>query len=112
MIVKSGPDPGIFKEGVDLVAVIYSLTNVLFSNKIIEPRLLEKRGCNSLNPHLDPGLRVLPCHSVISGLSLSTRTSISAVKMRDEQAPAPWVVADGNTIGSSVSDEMKKCDLL
>ena len=52
------------------------------------------------------------CHSVISGLSLSKRTFISAVKMRDEEAPAPWVVADGNTIGSSVSDEMKKCDLL
>ena len=48
----------------------------------------------------------------LSDLSLSTRTFISAVKMRDEEAPAPWIVADGNTIGSSVSDEMKKCDLL
>ena len=48
----------------------------------------------------------------MSGLSLSTSTFTSAVKMRDEKAPAPWVVADGNTIGSSVSDEMKKCDLL
>ena len=48
---------------------------------------------------------------MISGLSLSTRTFISAVKLRDEEAPAPWVVVDGNTIGSSVSDEMKKCDL-
>ena len=61
---------------------------------------------------LDNDCRVLPCHSVICGLSLSTRTFISAVKMRDEEAPAPWIVADGNTIGSSVSDEMKKCDLL
>ena len=61
---------------------------------------------------LDNDCRVLPCHSVISGLSLSTCTFISAVKMRDEEAPAPWVVADGNTIGSSVSDEIQKCDLL
>ena len=61
---------------------------------------------------LDNDRRVLPCHLVMSGLSLLTRTFISAVKMRDEKAPAPWVVADGNTIGSSVSDEMKKCDLL
>ena len=34
------------------------------------------------------------CHSIISGLSL------------DEEAPTPWVVADGNMIGSSVSDEL------
>ena len=61
---------------------------------------------------LDNDCRVLPCHSVISGLSLSTRTFISAVKMRDQKAPAPWVVADGNTIGSFVFDEMEKCDLL
>ena len=46
------------------------------------------------------------CHSMISGLSLSARTFTSAVKLRDEEAPAPWVVADGNTIGSSVSDEL------
>ena len=38
---------------------------------------------------LDNDCRVLPCHSVISGLSLSTCTFISAVKMRDEKAPAP-----------------------
>ena len=31
------------KEGVDLVAVIYSITNFFFSNEIIDPRLLEKR---------------------------------------------------------------------
>ena len=61
---------------------------------------------------LDNDCRVLPCHSVMSGLSLSTRTFTSSVKMRDEEAPAPWVVADGNTIGSSVSDEIKKCDML
>ena len=63
---------------------------------------------------LDNDCRVLPspCHSVISGRSLSTLTFISAVKMRDEEAPVPWVAADGNTIDSSVSDEMKKCDLL
>ena len=61
---------------------------------------------------LDNDCRVLPCRSVMSGLSLSTRTFIPAVKMRDEETPAPWVVADGNTIGSSVSDEMKKCELL
>ena len=61
---------------------------------------------------LDNDCRVLPCLSVISGLSLSTRTFIYAVKMHDGEAPAPWVVADGNTIGSSVSDEMKKCDQL
>ena len=61
---------------------------------------------------LDNDCRVLPCHSVISGMSLLTRTFISAVKMSDEEAPAHWIVADGNTIGSSVSDEMKKCDLL
>ena len=60
----------------------------------------------------DNDCRVLLCHSVISGHSLSTRTFISGVKMRDEEASAPWIVADGNTIGSSVSDEMKKCDLL
>ena len=34
--------------------------------------------------------RVLPCHSVISGLSLSARTFTYAVKLRDEEAPAPW----------------------
>ena len=50
--------------------------------------------------------QVLPCHSMISGLSLSARTFTSAVKLRDEEALAPWVVADGNTIGSSVSDEL------
>ena len=42
--------------------------------------------------------RVLQCHSMISGLSLSARTFTSAVKLRDEEAPALWVVADGNTI--------------
>ena len=46
------------------------------------------------------------CHSMISGLSLSARTFTSAVKLRDEEAPTPWVVADGNTISSSVSDEL------
>ena len=46
------------------------------------------------------------CYSVISGVSLSARTFTSAVKLREEEAPAPWVVADGNTIGSSVSDEL------
>ena len=56
---------------------------------------------------LDNDCRILPYHSVISGLSLSTRTFISAVKMRDQKPPAPWVVAEGNTIGNSVSDEMK-----
>ena len=44
------------------------------------------------------------CRSMISGLSLSACTS--AVKLRDEEAPASWVVAEGNTIGSSVSDEL------
>ena len=39
---------------------------------------------------------------------ISTRTFIFAVKLRDEEAPAPWVVADRNTIDSSVSDEIKK----
>ena len=29
------PDPEIFKEGVDLVAVIYNITNFLFSNEIL-----------------------------------------------------------------------------
>ena len=38
----SGPDPGLLKEAVDLIAVIYSITDFLFANKIIEPRLLEK----------------------------------------------------------------------
>ena len=50
--------------------------------------------------------RVLPCHSMISGLSLSARTFTSAVKLRDEEGQAPWVVADGNTIGSFVSDKL------
>ena len=51
--------------------------------------------------------RVLPCHSIISGLSLSARTFFtSAVKLRDKEVPAPWVVADGNTIGSSVFDKL------
>ena len=50
--------------------------------------------------------RVLPCHSAVSGLSLSGRTFTSAVELCDKEAPAPWVVADGNTIGSSVSDEL------
>ena len=54
--------------------------------------------------------RVTRC--MISAPSLSTPTFISAVKLRNEEAPAPWVVAAGNTIGSSVSNEMKKCDLL
>ena len=44
-----GPDPGIFERGVDLVAVIYSITN-FFSNKIIEPRLLEKKGLQPPEP--------------------------------------------------------------
>ena len=38
------------KEGVDLVAVIYSITNFSFLMKlyeIIEPRLLEKRGVST-----------------------------------------------------------------
>ena len=56
---------------------------------------------------LDNDCRVLPCHWMISGLSLSTRTLISAVNLRDEEALAPGVVADGNTIGSSVFDEIK-----
>ena len=43
---------------------------------------------------LDNDCRVLPCHSMISGLSLLTRTFTSAVKLRDEETPAPWVVAD------------------
>ena len=50
--------------------------------------------------------RVLPCHSMISGLPLSGSTFTAAVKLRDEEAPAPWLVADGNTIGSSMSDEL------
>ena len=33
--MHAGPDPGIFERGVDLVAVIYSITNFLFSNEII-----------------------------------------------------------------------------
>ena len=51
--MHAGPGPGIFERGVDLVAVIYSIANFLFSNKlyeIIEPRLLEKRGFNTLTP--------------------------------------------------------------
>ena len=63
---------------------------------------------------LNNDCRVLPCHSMICELSLSTRPFISAVKLRDEETPATWIVADRNTIGSfvHVSDEMKKCDLL
>ena len=57
---------------------------------------------------LDNDCRVLLCHSMICGLSLSTRPFVSAVKQCDEETPATWVVADRNTIGSSVSDEMKK----
>ena len=45
-------------------------------------------------------------HSMIYGLSLSACTFKSAVKLCDEEAPAHWIVADGNTIGSSVSDEL------
>ena len=63
---------------------------------------------------LNNDCRVLSCHSMICGLSLSTRPFISAVKLRDEKTPATWIVEDRNTIGSfvHVSDKMRKFDLL
>ena len=53
--VTSGPDPVIFERGVDLVAVIYSITKFLFSNEIIEPCLLENRGLKPSEPSSGSG---------------------------------------------------------
>ena len=59
---------------------------------------------------LDNDCRVLTYrHSMICGLSLIL---LMLPFISDEETLATWVVADRNTIGSSVSDEMKKCDLL
>ena len=45
----------------DLVAVIYNITNFVFSNEIIKPRLLKKKELQQtpLDPHLDPDLRTI-----------------------------------------------------
>ena len=58
--VAAAPDPGIFERGGSPLAVIYSITNFLFSNEIIEPRLLEKKGLQLPEPPLDPAL-LLAC---------------------------------------------------
>ena len=49
------------KEGVDLVAVVYSITKFLFSNEIFDPRLSEKRG---FQPPKPPSGSEPDCHGL------------------------------------------------